>query len=187
MSMFITGLILFFAAHGLTMFRDARARLVARLGPLPYRGLFSLVSLAGFVLIVVGFGHAPRVEVWAPPPLLRHVTMLLMLPVFVLLASAYLPGHIKARIKNPMLMALKTWALAHLLVNGDAASMLLFGSFLCYGVVDLIAVKHSGRSPVVAAPRALFDVIAVVVGLGVYALFVGWAHSVLIGVPLLPA
>ena len=108
-----------------------------------------------------------------------------MLPVFVLLAAAYVPGHIKARVGNPMLMALKTWALAHLLVNGDLASMLLFGAFLAFGVVDLIAVKRTGRSAVVDKPRALFDVLAVVVGLVVYGGFIMGLHRALIGVPII--
>lgn len=181
----IAGLALFFAAHSFTMFRDARQALVDRLGPLAYRGLYSVVSLIGFVLIVRGYGHAPIVDVWVPPPALRHLTMLLMLPVFVLLAAAYLPGNIKARIRNPMLMALKTWALAHLLINGDLRSLLLFGAFLAWGVVDLIAVKRSGRSPVVARPRVVFDVVAVVVGLALYGGFVMGLHQQLIGVPIL--
>ena len=179
------GLALFFAAHTFSMFRDARAALVSRLGALPYRGLYSLVSLAGFVLIVHGYGHAPRIDVWLPPVGLRHVTMLLMLPVFVLLAAAYVPGHIKAKVGNPMLMALKIWALAHLLVNGDLASMLLFSAFLAFGVIDLIAVKRSGRSAVVAAPRVLFDVLAVVVGLLIYGGFVMGLHRVVAGVPVI--
>lgn len=179
------GLALFFAAHTFSMFRAARASLVARLGALPYRGLFSLVSLAGFVLIVHGYGQAPRIDVWLPPAALRPVSMLLMLPVFVLLAAAYVPGHIKARLGNPMLMALKTWALAHLLVNGDVASVLLFSAFLAFGVVDLIAVKRTARSAVVAQPRALFDVLAVVVGLIVYGGFVMGLHRALIGVPII--
>lgn len=179
------GLVVFFAAHTFSMFRDARAALVARLGALPYRGLYSLVSLVGFVLIVHGYAHAPRINVWLPPIALRHVTMLLMVPVFVLLTAAYVPGHIKARVGNPMLMALKTWALAHLLVNGDMASMLLFSAFLAFAVVDLIAVKRSGRSAVVEAPRALFDVLAVAVGVLIYAGFVMGLHRALIGVPII--
>jgi uncharacterized membrane protein len=94
------------------------------------------------------------------------------------------PGYIKARVKNPMLMALKTWALAHLLSNGDLASILLFGAFLTFGVVDLIAVKRTGRSAVVADPKAVFDAVAVVAGLGIYALIVFWAHVYIAGVPL---
>lgn len=184
MTLLVAGLAIFFAAHSFTMFRGARAQLVERLGALPYRGLFSLVSLAGFVLVVMGYGDAPRIPVWAPPPFMRHLTMLFMLPVFVLLVSAYLPGHIKARVKNPMLMALKTWALAHLLVNGDLASMLLFGAFLAWGVVDLVAVKRSGRSSVVAEPLVAYDVVAVVIGLGIYALIVTRLHVYIAGVPI---
>ena len=118
------GLVLFFATHAFSMFRDARAALVARLGTLPYRGLYSLISLAGLLLIVHGYAQAPHLAVWLPPAGLRHLTMLLMLPVFMLLAAAYLPGHIKARVGNPMLMALSIWAFAHLLVKGDVAPLL---------------------------------------------------------------
>jgi uncharacterized membrane protein len=179
------GLVLFFAAHAFSMFREARARLLAKLGALPYRGLYLLVSLAGFALIVHGYAQAPRIDVWLPPVALRHVTMLLMLPVFVLLAAAYVPGHIKARLGNPMLLAVKTWALAHLLINGDLASMLLFGAFLAFGVVDLIAVKRGGRSSVVETPHALFDVLAVVVGFIVYGAFIMGLHRALTGVPII--
>ena len=184
MTLLVIGLAVFFAAHSFTMLRGARERLIAHLGMLPYRGLHSLISLAGFVAIVIGYGDAPRFELWGPPGWLRPVAMVLMLPVFVLLTSAYLPGHIKARVGNPMLIALKTWAFAHLLVNGDLASLLLFGSFLAWAVIDLIAVKRSGRSSSVARPRALYDAIAVVVGLVVYGLVVARLHVYLAGVPL---
>ncbi len=187
MAVFVLGLVLFFAAHTFSMFRVPRERLVQRIGALPYRGLYTLVSLAGFVLLIVGYGDAPRIDIWAPPGFLRHLTMLLMLPVFVLLVAAYVPGHLKARLGNPMLLALKTWALAHLLVNGDLASMLLFGSFLLWAVADLMAVKRSGRSSRVAHPKVMFDVVAVVSGLAIYVAFVLWLHTRLIGVPLLPA
>jgi len=184
MTLLVIGLAAFFAAHSFTMMRGARERLVARLGALPYRGLHSAISLAGFVAIVVGYGDAPRIDLWVPPGWLRPVAMVLMLPVFVLLVSAYLPGNIKARVGNPMLIALKTWAFAHLLVNGDVASLLLFGSFLAWAVVDLIAVKRSGRSAVVKEPRAVYDAIAIAIGLIVYGLIVARLHVYLAGVPL---
>lgn len=182
---FVAGLVLFFAVHSFTMFRAARQAAVDKLGAIPYRVVYSLVSIAGFALIVHGFGQAPRVDLWAPPVWMRHLTMLLMLPVFVLLVAANVPGKIKAAVKNPMLLAVKTWALAHLLANGDLASVLLFGTFLAWGVVDLIAVKRSGRSAVVAQPRAVFDGVAVVVGLGLYVAFIMGLHQKLIGVPVL--
>ncbi len=181
----IAGLAVFFAAHTFTLLRDVRGALVARLGALPYRGLYSLISLFGFVLIVHGYGQAPRIDVWLPPSALRHLTALLMLPVFVLLAAAYVPGYIKAKLRNPMLLALTSWALAHLLSNGDLASMLLFVSFLLYAVVDLIAVQHSGRGAQVRAPRGLFDVLALVIGLLIYGGFVMGGHQILMGVPVI--
>ncbi|MEX2482905.1 MAG: NnrU family protein [Gammaproteobacteria bacterium] len=185
MTLLMSGLVAFFAAHSFTMFREPRARLIERIGPLPYRGLHSLVSLAGFIAIVIGYGDAPRIDLWAPPVWLRPFAMMLMLPVFVLLAAAYLPCNIKARVRNPMLLAVKIWAFAHLLVNGDLASMLLFGSFLAWAVVDLIAVKRSGRSAVVAAPRELYDAVAITLGLVVYGLVLTRFHVYLAGVPLL--
>lgn len=185
MSTLVLGLVIFFAAHTFTMFREQRDRAIARLGALPYRGIFSLVSLAGFILIVIGYGDAPRVELWAPPVWLRYVAFALMLPVFVLLVAAFVPGNIKAKVKNPMLLAVKTWAFAHLLANGDAASALLFGAFLLWAVADLIAVKRSDRGAKVAAPKAVFDGVAIAAGLTVYAMVVQVLHVHIAGVPLI--
>ena len=71
--------------------------------------------------------------------------MVLMLPAFILLIAAYVPGQIKARLKHPFLVAIKTWALAHLIANGDLASIILFGSFLAYAVYDRITLKRRPR------------------------------------------
>ena len=185
MTLLVFGLVIFFAAHSFTMFRDLRQVLVDRIGALPYRGLYSLLSLGGFVLIIIGFGDAPRIELWAPPTWMRYVTILLMLPALVMVIAANMPGYIKAKLKNPMLIGLKTWAFAHLLSNGDLASMLLFGTFLVWAVIDLIAVKRSGRSAVVAQPRAMFDGIALIIGLGVYAVLFAYAHVYIAGLPLM--
>ena len=185
MTLLVAGLVVFFAAHSFCMFRNARAALVDRLGALPYRALFSLVSLAGFVAIVMGYGDAPRIAIWSPPAWTRHVTMLLMVPVFILLVAAYLPCNIKARLRNPMLIAVKTWALAHLVANGDLASMVLFGSFLAWAVADMIAVKRSGRGAVVANPRDMLDAVAIAAGLVIYALVLTRWHVYLAGVPLM--
>lgn len=185
MLLLIAGLVLFFGAHTFTMCRPARARALERLGEGPYKGLYSLVAISGVVLIVMGFGRAPFVELWTPPAWGRVVAMVLMVPVFVLFVAANVPGNIKARLGNPLLIATKTWAFAHLLANGDLASALLFGTFLAWAVVDLIAVKRTGRSAVVAAPRAGFDVLAVFVGLGLYAGILLWWHPWLSGVALL--
>ena len=184
MAVLVAGLIIFFAPHVFTMFRGARGRAMDKLGEGPYKGLYSVISLLGFALLVIGYADAPKIGIWAPPMWMQHMTMFLMLPVFILVIAAQLPGHIKAKVKNPLLMATKTWALAHLLINGDLASIALFSAFLIFGVVDLIAVKRTGRISVVAEPKAAYDVVAVVGGLGIYALIVFWAHVYIAGVPL---
>ena len=186
MSLLILGLILFLGVHSVSIvaprWRDA---MHARLGEGPWKGLYSLVSIAGFALLVVGYGVAREhpVVLYAPPTWLRHVAMLLLLPVFPLLLAAYLPGRIKSAAKHPMLLAVKLWATAHLLANGSAADVLLFGGFLLWAVADRISMKHRVQRPLPGpAPSPRNDVIAVVAGLAIYVLFVLWGHLWLIGV-----
>lgn len=193
MSLLIGGLALFILAHLVPTLPRLRAGLVGRLGDNAYRGLFSLVSAVGLVLIVVGYGHARGLgrgnpELWAPPAWAKHVVFLLMVPAIVLLVAAYVPSRIRTAVGHPMLMALMIWAFAHLLANGDLASVLLFGSFLAYAVYDRLAVVgRASPGPLGAAPgRPLYDVVAIVAGLVVYALIFFWGHAWLIGVPLVP-
>jgi uncharacterized membrane protein len=159
----------------------------------PYKILYSLLSFSGFALIVLGYHKvqlAPGKNpvLWDPPLWGRHVTMLLMLPVFPLLVSTYLPGRISAAIRHPMITAVKFWALAHLFVRGDAASLLLFAGLLGWAVYDRISLKQREAAGLVSVQTgpARNDVIAVVVGLAIYAVFLKWGHALLIGVPLLP-
>lgn len=190
MLLLILGLVLFLGVHSVSIVSpDGRNRLVKQLGEGPWKGLYSLVSLAGFVLIVVGYGAAREAPVLLHtlPNGFRHLAAVLMLPVFVLLLAAYLPGRIKSAAKHPMLLAVKLWALAHLLANGTLADVLLFGGFLAWAVVDRISVKKRTAAgllragPVLPDSRAN-DAIALVGGLGIYVLFVVWAHAWLIGV-----
>jgi len=192
MDMLVLGLLIFLGVHALPIFAGTRAALVGRLGAMPYRALFSLVSAAGLALIVVGFGRA-RMDgsplLYDPPAWTHHVTMLLMLPVFVLLIATYVPGRIKKITRHPMLVAVKLWAFAHLLSNGDLASVLLFGSFLVWAVADRISVKRRGDpgtpfSVDLAGEGGLSDILAVLAGLIVYGLFVWKGHALVIGVPL---
>ena len=183
------GLVLFLGIHSLPIFAaTARERLVAALGRNGWRGVHSLVSLAGLVLIIVGYAQArlaPTV-LYMPPTWTRHVTFLLMLPVFPLILAAYLPGRIKAAVKHPMLTAVKTWAFAHLLANGMLADVLLFGGFLAWAVADRISLKRRESTLNIAAkPSALNDVIAVVGGLALYVVTLLWLHRMLIGMPLM--
>ena len=185
----VTGLVIFLGVHSIRVLAPAwRERMVARLGAAPWKGLYSVASLVGFVLIVGGYAAAriDPVVLYQPPSWLRHVSMLLMLPVFPLLLAAYLPGRIKAAVKHPMLTATKAWALAHLLANGMLADVLLFGGFLAWAVLDRISAGKRPQ-PVTSAPASVRnDVIAVVVGLALYAVFAMWAHPRLIGVPVMP-
>ena len=126
----VLGLAVFFATHIFVTFRDARAAAMARLGQNGYRGLFALVSIVGLALIVWGYGqyHAHAlIPVWSPPAFMRHITVGLMLFAVIFFTAAFIPSHIKAKLKHPMLAGVKTWALAHLLSNGDLGSILLFG------------------------------------------------------------
>lgn len=190
MLLLILGLVLFLGIHSVSIVSaSGRNRLVQQLGEAPWKGLYSLVSLAGFALIVIGYGAAREAPVllYTLPNGFRHLAALLMVPVFVLLFAAYLPGRIQRAAKHPMLLAVKLWALAHLLANGTLADVLLFGGFLAWAVVDRISVKKRAAAgllrpgPVLPDSRAN-DAIALVGGLCLYVLFVVWAHAWLIGV-----
>ena len=186
MTLLILGLIVFLGVHTVSIvapgWRDAQ---VARLGAMPWRGIYSVISLIGFVLLIVGYGAARQspVVLYAPPNWTRHLAMLLMLPVFPLLIAAYAPGRISRAAKHPMLLSVKLWAVAHLLANGTLADVLLFGGFLVWAIADRISVKRRApRSTPGAPPSAMNDVIAVVGGLALYVLFVWRAHIWLFGV-----
>lgn len=189
MLMLLAGLVLFFAAHGFIMARSQRAAIMARLGDAGYRIAFSVVSLVALVLIVKGYADyraAGYIQVWDPPVWTRHLALLVNLPVFILLISAYAPGEIKRRAKHPMLAAVKLWATAHLLANGDLGSILLFGSFLVWAVIARIAAKRRGDAGAALVPGwTKGDMIAVVGGLAVYLAIVLYLHRVVIGVPVL--
>jgi uncharacterized membrane protein len=186
---FVGGLAIFFATHYFSAFRSrAEGGLAQRLGRGPYMGLYSLLTLVGFVLMVWGFGNIkPWIPIWTPPNWTRHVAMALMLPAMILIVAAYAPtGFMKKAVKHPMLTAVKLWALAHLIANGDLASILLFGAFLIYGVVDRIAVKRRGDVGAANAnPTILGDMIALAVGGALYAAIVFYLHPLLFGVPVL--
>jgi uncharacterized membrane protein len=187
MPLLIAGLVLFLGVHSVAIVSPAlRARAIHRMGEGAWKGLYALVSLAGFVLLCYGFGLARQTPVilYSPPTWLRQVALVVMLPVFPLLIAAYLPGRIKTLAKHPMLAAVKCWAFAHLLANGSLADVLLFGGFLAWAVMDRISLKRRPLPQVLrtAPPSPWNDVIVVVFGLAIYALLIGWAHVRLFGV-----
>ena len=182
--LFAIGMAVFFGAHLFAAFRPRD--LPERMGRNRYRGLFSLVSIAGLVLLIVGYAGVRNLwPVWDPPLWTRHIPMLLMIPAMILFVAAELPtGRIKRTAKHPMLAGVKLWAAGHLVANGDLASIVLFGAFLAYAVLDRIVVKRRDAPPP-AAVSTRSDVIAVVAGLALYLLIVFWAHAALIGVPVI--
>ena len=193
MTVLLLGLIVFFGVHSVSIVAPGwRSAQIARRGERAWKGIYSIAAGVGLVLLIVGYGMARRepVVLYAPPVALRHVALLLMLPVFPLLFAAYLPGRLSRAARHPMLLAVKLWASAHLLANGTLADVLLFGAFLAWAVADRISVKR--RSPAQAhtvpgaPPGPMNDLIVVVVGLAVYALTVFWAHRWLFGVSPLP-
>jgi uncharacterized membrane protein len=188
MSLLVLGLLLFLGIHSTRIVAEPwRAGSVARLGANGWKGLVSVVSIAGFVLIVWGYGLARQqpVVLWTPPVAMRHVAALLTLVSFVLVAAAYVPRNgIKARIGHPMVVGVKVWAFAHLIANGTLADMLLFGAFFFWAVLSFRAAR--GRDRASGATRGAGHLGAtmatVVVGVVAWAVFAFWAHGALIGV-----
>lgn len=186
----LVGLILFLGVHSISIvapnWRDA---MLARMGERGWKGLYSVLSIVGFVLLVWGYGQA-RMEatvLYNPPEWTRWIAAVLMLPVFPMLLAPYFPGRIKVALKHPMLVAVKTWALAHLIANGSSADVLLFGGFLVWAVIDRISFKRRPQRPIPALPARRFnDVISIVLGLALYFLFMHWLHARWIGVSPLP-
>jgi uncharacterized membrane protein len=191
LAVLILGLAIFLGAHIFVTFRDDRERMIARLGQGGYRALFALNALLGLALIVWGFAQYRAhgwIEIWSPPAFMRHITVLLMLFAVVFFTAAFIPSHIKQRLKHPMLAGVKTWALAHLLSNGDLGSILLFGSFLAWGVYARIAAKRRGDLGATTAPTGWTnDIIVLLLGVVIF-LALGFAfHPIVIGVPVFGA
>ena len=190
MSLLVIGLILFLGIHSVSIVAPGgRYAQVARRGERAWKGMYAVASLVGLLLLIHGYGLARQAPVvlYTPPTGLRHLALLLMLPVFPLLFAAYLPGRLQRAARHPMLLAVKFWATAHLLANGNLADLLLFGAFLAWAVADRISVKRRPvpRSVPGAPPGALNDIVAVVGGLGLYLAFLFGVHAWLIGVPVL--
>jgi uncharacterized membrane protein len=188
MTYLIAGLVLFLGVHSIRVFANYwRNRTMASMGEKPFKGVYALLSIAGFVLLVWGYGQARQqgVMLWNPPTAMRHIAALLTLVAFVLLAAAYVPGNqIKAKLHHPMVLGTKVWAFAHLLANGSLADTVLFGSFLVWSVMLFAASRKRDRreQTVYAAGTAGATAITVVAGVVAWAVFAFWVHRVLIGV-----
>lgn len=188
MGMLVLGLVLFLGVHSTRIVAEGwRMRTIARWGEGPWKGLYSLVSIAGLVLVVWGYGLARQqpVLLWTPPRGMNHLAALLTLVAFVLLAAAYVPRNgIKSRLHHPMVLGVKVWALAHLLSNGTLADVVLFGAFLAWAVLAFRAARQRDRLAGTAYPpgQPAGTVGTLAVGVGAWAVFAFWLHAWLIGV-----
>ena len=187
MARFILGLVVFFGVHSVSLLALGwRNRIAERLGPRTWQGIYSVVALIGFYLLVTGYGAArsSAAVLYASPSWLRYVAALLMLPAFALALASVLPGRIRDRAGHPLLLATMLWAVAHLLTNGSAADLLLFGTFLAWAIAVRLSLEHRPARPIRVLPSSpVNDVIVVVGGLALYAVFVLWLHARWFGVP----
>jgi uncharacterized membrane protein len=188
MTLLVTGLILFFGAHLFSYFRSARAALIARLGEGPYKGIYSLISLIGVGLIIWGYfqtraGPAAAEIVYWPAPWARHATMFLVLLAMVCFAIYFLRGWLKLWLRNPMSIGVALWAAGHLLSNGKLASVILFGAFLLYGLIDIAVNTARGYVPSFT-PNPRHDLISIIVGLVLYAFFLLIFHPYVLNLPI---
>lgn len=192
MAILILGIILFIGTHSIRIFAPGlRTRMIGKFGQQGWRGVYSLLSILSIVVLVWGYVVAPVVNIWFPPVWTAHLAVTLMLFAMICLVAGLLPaGHIATKTKHPMVLSVKIWALAHLLANGELASILLFGAFLAWGVVMRISLKRRERAgepvlrPFVSARN---DLLAVVIGVVVWLAFLLKLHEWLIGVAPIPA
>lgn len=191
MTLLILGIILFLATHLIRVVAPGfRLSMTDRFGLMGWRVINSALSLLSLIVLIWGYATAPVINVWFPPAGMSHLTITLMLIAMICLVAGFLPaGHIATKTKHPIVLSIKIWAAAHLIANGDLASILLFGSLLAWGVVLRISYKRRVRAgdlelrPFVSAR---FDAIAVVLGLALWALITFKLHELLIGVAPLP-
>ena len=185
MTILVAGLALFFVLHLIPSVPPLRAALVARMGEMPYRGVFALIAFASLVMVVWGFSAAPFEPVYSPPGWGRHAAMALVPLALVLFAAANMPTHIRSVVRHPMLLGLLLWALAHLAANGDLRSVTLFGTFAGFAVVATASAVARGKRPATdKAPRLALDVAALVSGIVVAGLL-AYFHAALFGMPVL--
>lgn len=181
MILLTTGLIIFFGVHLVPWWPAVRAALVAQLGERRYKSLFALIALAGFVLLVIGKARAPFMPLYEPPAWGRHVALALVFLGFVVLPGAYIRSNIKRYTRHPMLWGVTLWALAHLLANGDRASVALFGAFLIYSFADMASANRRGARLAMARHPWTQDLKVVMAGIIAYAVFLT-LHPYLFGV-----
>jgi uncharacterized membrane protein len=195
MTQLILGLILFLGAHSVRILADGwRDQTIAAYGEKAFKGVYTLVAILGFYLLVVGYGEArlQPLALWNPPIFTKHISMLLMLLSSILLIATYIPrNHFKMRLKHPMVLSVKVWALSHLLANGNLADLVLFGSFLIWAVLNFRSARARDRAQVQNSdaneeaplkPNLLATLIALFGGMGLWAVITFVLHAKVVGV-----
>ncbi|WP_320194841.1 NnrU family protein [Agrobacterium rosae] len=189
MLLLILSLLFFLGTHSLRIVAPSfRNRMIARMGEGPWKGVYSLVSVIAIAFVAYAFDQARQVTgiLYSPPIWTSHIALTLMLIAMICLVASLLPaGHIATKTKHPLILAVKIWALAHLLANGETSSVLLFVSVLAWGVVMRISLKRRQRAgEVVTRPfvSVRYDIVAVVLGIVLWAAFIWKLHEWLIGV-----
>ena len=186
LAILVAGLVVFIGTHVFVTMRDQRAALIGRIGERPYKGLLALASVIGLILIGYGFGEyraTDWIDVWYPPRWTFYITEFLMWPASIFVVAAYIRGNIWRTLKHPMLVGVKTWAVAHLISNGDLGSILLFGSFLLWAGYDRMTLKHraDAGAPAIPAGGHRNDIIALVVGTVLYVVLGLVFHPLVVG------
>jgi uncharacterized membrane protein len=184
MTILILGLIIFISIHLLPAFSSVRTRLVKKFGEKRYKGLYSLVAATGLIVIIVGMIYRDFVHLWIPPVWGRHAAMTLMLPAIILLVAADVPSNIKRFTRHPMLWGVTLWACAHLLANGDLASLILFGTFGSYALFDMWSANRRGSEKSTQVYPVSKDVKLAIIGIAVYAVII-FIHPYVIGIPVI--
>jgi len=188
MLLLVAGLVVFLGVHSVRIVADDwRTARIAAVGERAWKLAYTVVSLAGFALLVYGYGQARQATtlLWQPPVWTRHAAAALVLVAFVLVAAAYVPGtRIRSAVGHPMILGVKVWAFAHLLANGTVADVVTFGAFLAWAIVDYAASRRRDRAAGVTYPPgpSARDAIAIAAGALAWAVFAFWLHGPLIGV-----
>ena len=195
MTQLILGLVLFLGAHSVRILADGwRDQTIAAYGEKAFKGVYTLVAILGFYLLVVGYGEArlQPLVLWNPPIFTKHISMLLMLLSSILLIAAYIPrNHFKMRLKHPMVLSVKVWALSHLLANGNLADLVLFGSFLIWAVLNFRSARARDRAQVensvaiedsLPKPNLYATLIALFGGMALWAVITFVLHAKVVGV-----
>ncbi|MDX1443557.1 MAG: NnrU family protein [Gammaproteobacteria bacterium] len=179
----IAGLIIFFGAHLVPAATGLHGSLVSRFGTWGWKGIMAVISIIGFVLIVIGWQRVGYVHVYTPPAWGHEITRAIMLPAMILLAAAYIPGNAKRITRHPMLWATVLWATGHLLANGDLRALLVFGTFLAWALFDMWSCNHRGATLSTTRRSVWLDVLTVGVGIFLY-FAAAHLHRFYTGVPL---